>query len=71
MLRHKDDNELENIYIGSTCNFKVRKHSHKSACNNPNNNAYNNKKYQYIRENGGWDDWIMRPIEDYPCNTLR
>ena len=70
MLRHKDDNELENIYIGSTTNFRMRKHSHKSSCDNINGKEYNCKKYKYIRENGGWENWIMKPIEDYPCNKL-
>lgn len=71
MLRHKDDTELENIYIGSTTNFKVRKNLHKSCCCNPNSEHYNFKKYQYIRANGGWSEWKMIWLEDYPCKTLR
>ena len=70
MLRHKDDNELENIYVGSTTNFKGRKASHKGRCNNPNNEKHHYKIYQYIRENDGWENWVMKPIENYPCNTL-
>ena len=71
MLRHNDDTKLENIYIGSTTNFKGRKHQHKYNCCNPNNERYNNKKYQYIRDNGGWEEWKMIWLEDYPCKTLR
>lgn len=71
MLRHKDDTELENIYIGSTTNFKVRNWSHKNCCCNPNNKKYNYKKYQYIRDNGGWEEWKMIWLEDYPCNNVR
>ena len=71
MLRHKDDTELENIYIGSTTNFRLRKNSHKMCCCNPNNKKYNYKKYQYIRANGGWEEWKMIWLEDYPCKTLR
>ena len=71
MLRHKDDTELENIYIGSTTNFKVRKNHHKRTCCNPNNKNHHFKIYQYIRDNGGWEEWIMVWLEDYPCKTLR
>lgn len=71
MLRHKEDTELENIYIGSTTNFKVRKYDHRTSCCCPNNKHYNHKKYQYIRANGGWDNWKMIWLEDYPCKTLR
>jgi hypothetical protein len=71
LLRHKDDIELQNVYIGSTKDFKNRKKAHKSACNNLSNNEnYNLKVYQYIRENGGWDNWVMKIIEEYSCNSL-
>ena len=71
MLRHKDDTELENIYIGSTTNFKGRKHQHKTCCCNPNRKEHNYKQYQYIRANGGWNEWRMIWLEDYQCKTLR
>ena len=71
MLRHKDDINEENIYIGSTTNFIQRKKSHKSHCNNPNDSCYNQKKYLYIRENDGWENWVMEWIEDYPCKSKR
>jgi len=71
MLRHKDDTELENIYIGSTTNFRLRKCNHKSCCCNPYDKDYNLKKYQYIRANGGWEEWIMVWLEDYPCESKR
>lgn len=71
MLRHKDDVELENIYIGSTTNFRGRKYEHKSSCNNQNYNHYNQPKYQYIRDNDGWNEWRMVWIEDYPCKSKR
>jgi predicted GIY-YIG superfamily endonuclease/ribosomal protein S27AE len=71
MLRHKDDTELENIYIGSTTNFKGRKHNHKASSCKPNNQCYNHKQYQYIRANGGWEEWRMIWLEDYPCNSKR
>jgi len=67
-LVNKEDYDSANIYIGSTANFTQRKSAHKSDCMNENNNAYNQKKYQFIRDNGGWDEWSMIEVEKYPCN---
>jgi hypothetical protein len=61
-----DDPEITDIYVGSTCNFKVRKHQHKTACNNQNGKEYNRHVYKFIRENGGWDNWSMILIKKYP-----
>ena len=69
-LVHFDDLNDENIYIGHTTNMVKRKFSHKSVCNNPNDKEYNFKKYQFIRENGGWDNWEMVLVEKYPCNDV-
>lgn len=70
-LVHKEDLDNNNIYIGSTTNFRGRKAEHKKAVINDNDKNYNCKKYQYIRENGGWDNWTMIQIEKYPCNDRR
>jgi len=70
-LVHKDDVNNENIYIGSTTNFRKRKNEHKSRINKESNDNYNQLKYVYIRENGGWDMWDMIEIEKYPCNDKR
>jgi hypothetical protein len=61
------NNEILEEYIGSTTVFKVRKYTHKSDCNNILSKHYNYKIYEFIRENGGWDNWIMLEIEKYPC----
>jgi hypothetical protein len=61
-----DDPEITDIFVGSTCNFKVRKWQHKTSCNNENSKEYNRYVYQYIRENGGWDAWSMILIKKYP-----
>lgn len=63
-----NDLECKDIYIGSTTNFRVRKDSHKSNCNNENSKCYNLKIYKTIRDNGGWNNWQMIEIEKYPCN---
>jgi len=59
-------------YIGQTTNFSHRSAAHKSACNNTNIKAHNEKKYVYIRENGGWDNWtieILDIIENITINN--
>ena len=68
MIKKKDDDDNENIYIGSTKNFTKRKWDHKKRCNNPNTKGYNLKVYQYVRDNGGWNEFVMVVIQDYPCN---
>ena len=69
MIKKKDYDDNENVYIGSTKNFTKRKWDHKKRCNNPNIKGYNLKVYQYVRDNGGWDNFVMDVIEDYPCNN--
>ena len=61
-----DDPEITDIYVGSTCNFKVRKWKHKSDCTNENSKGYNSYVYQFIREHGGWDAWSMILVKKYP-----
>ena len=69
MIKKQDDYNNDNIYIGSCCNFVRRKCCHKSACNSPNYKNHNLKVYQFIRENGGWNAWVMTKIIDYACNS--
>ena len=69
-LVHKDDLDDVNIYVGHTTDFTKRKNRHKDSCNLPSDKEYNSKKYQFIRENGGWCEWVMLKIEDYPCKDV-
>ena len=62
------DGSSNHVYIGSTTNLKTRMYIHKSKCNNQNDKAYNNHKYKYIRNHGGWDNWESVILELYPCN---
>jgi len=64
----KDPNITE-IYIGSTLNQYRRKHEHKRDCNNPNRKAYNLYVYQFIRENGGFENWDIVILEEYPAEN--
>jgi len=65
------DPTIEDIYVGSTTNFTKRKAQHKKNCNNANHKGYNNYKYQFIRDNGGFDNWDMVLIKDYSTDTKR
>jgi len=65
------DDRITDTYIGSSCLYEKRMGEHKSVCHNPNSKAYTNKKYKVIRENGGWSNWSMTKIKDFPCNSRK
>lgn len=65
------DPNITDEYIGHTTSFVDRKKNHKKNCNNKNGKYYNLKVYQFIRENGGWENWKMIQIEEYSCNNSR
>ena len=65
------DPEIKEIYVGHTTNFKLRNNQHKKCCNNPNNKNYNIYNYQFIRDNGGYENWKMIEIKKFPCSSRR
>jgi len=65
------DPSIKDIYIGHTINFTQRKNSHKVSCINENDKKYNQYVYEFIRNNGGWDNWIMIQIEVKNCKNKR
>ena len=60
-----------NFYIGSTINLEKRKQYHFLDCNDNTRPNYNNKKYKYIREHGGIENWIFEIIEDMEIEIRR
>jgi hypothetical protein len=64
-----NDINITDIYVGHTTDLIKRRCSHKCNCNNPNKKKYNIYVYQFIRDNGGWDNWSVTPIEEYKCDT--
>lgn len=52
------DINIKECYVGHTTNFTNRKHIHKHD-----SVSKKAKVYQFIRENGGWDNWDMILIE--------
>ena len=65
------DVNVTDEYVGSTCNFAKRKSNHKHACNTETSDKYNLPVYQYIRENGGWENWQMIQLLSFSCQTAR
>lgn len=63
------DESITNCYVGQTTDFIVRYRLHKSKCTNPNSDKYNIKVYEFIRSNGGWDNWEMLEIETCICEN--
>jgi len=63
-----NDLNIKDIYVGHTTDFTRRKREHHSICCNENNKNYNLNVYQIIRNNGGWNNWMMLEIEKFECN---
>jgi len=62
------DPTINDIYVGHTTDFTRRKCVHKSHCYNENLKGYNTYKYQFVRDNGGWNNWDMVLIETLKCD---
>ena len=63
------DVDILDRYIGRTINFVNRKNAHKNSCKNTTSPHYQLYVYQFIRENGGFDNWSMIEVEKYPCKN--
>jgi hypothetical protein len=55
----------ENLYVGSTTNFKRRILDHKKCCINPNHRDHNIPIYTHIRDIGGWEFIKAVMIEEF------
>jgi hypothetical protein len=58
---------INEFYIGSSAEYEKRCILHKSDCNNINSHRYSYKLYNYIRNNGGWNNFTVEVLEKYPC----
>lgn len=63
------DPDIKDIYVGSTTDLVKRRYNHKGACNNPNRDNHNALVYQFIRANGGWENWDVVQIERVVCDS--
>jgi len=64
-----NDLTVKDCYVGHTTDMTKRKCQHKSDCNNEKGKHHNLKIYQIIRKNGGWSNWSMILIEEFPCKN--
>tara|TARA_R110001632_G_scaffold28910_2_gene76940 strand:- start:1162 stop:1635 length:474 start_codon:yes stop_codon:yes gene_type:complete len=55
--------DADEFYVGSSTEFHKRQLNHKTRCNNKNDIKHNYKVYQYIRNNGGYDNWNYEIVE--------
>jgi hypothetical protein len=69
IIRSKDLS-LHDCYVGSCDDIRRRRREHKYDCNND-NRRHNYKLYQFIRANGGWDNWEMVEICKCENDKLR
>ena len=63
------DPNITEIYVGHTTDMTRRKTKHKCCCNNENSKGYHLNVYQFIRANGGWDNWTMIMVEKISCSN--
>ena len=59
---------ITDIYIGHTTDFIRRKHNHKTSCCNEKDKEHNSYKYQFVRDNGSWNNWDMVLLETLKCD---
>ncbi len=65
-----NDVNITDCYVGHTTDLIKRRNQHKSCCNNSNKKEFNFGVYKFIRDNGGWDNWSVVPIEEYKCENV-
>lgn len=59
------NNSIEDVYVGHTTDFIRRMNYHKKSCNLKKDNYL----YNFINDNGGWENWKMEIIELFPCSN--
>ncbi len=62
------DSSITDVYVGSTENTFTRYNNHKVCCNSPNCEDYNLYVHQFVRANGGFDNWKMVVVENVSFN---
>lgn len=65
------DPQIKETYVGHTTNLIQRKNQHKTSCNNINDKSYNRYVYQFIRLNGGFDNWKFLQLDQLICKDKR
>ena len=65
------DTTLTDCYVGHTTNFTQRKRFHKNAYFNENHPNHPCPVYAFMKEHGGWENFVMLQMEEFPCETKR
>jgi hypothetical protein len=65
------DTTLTECYVGHTTNFTQRKRNHKNAYFNENHPNHSFPVYGFMKEHGGWENFVMLQMEEFPCETKR
>ena len=63
------DLAVKELYVGSTTDLVKRRYFHKNASTNENIKCYTFPVYIFIRANGGFENWDVIQIEEFPCKT--
>ena len=63
------DLSISDCYVGHTTDFTKRKSKHKGKCSLEGNRDYHLYVYQFIRNNGEWDNFDMILIKTVECNN--
>jgi len=63
------DVSVKEEYVGSTTHITDRRKSHKSCCHNEEDKFFNLPVYVFIRANGGWLNWELVIVEEFPCTS--
>jgi hypothetical protein len=62
------DETIVPTYIGATStSLGVRTSTHKYNCSHETSRAYNTPLYRFIRENGGWCNWMVEMLAEREC----
>lgn len=65
------DTNISFVYVGSTCNYRMRLSHHKSDYFNVNSPRYKLPLYEFMRVNGDWTNFEVVIVEEFPCNNKR
>jgi len=60
-----NDINIKECYVGHTTNLAKRSYGHKIDYRH----QRDRKVYRFIREHGGFENWSVIQIEEYPCDT--
>jgi len=60
------DVNVTDCYVGHTTNYSSRIRHHEKNCI-----KLKTKLYDFINNNGGWNNWNMDIVEHFPCKSLK